>query len=304
MHFSLIAQNDSVFVKNDSAFGQTNAGKIFLSHDLGDSWTRSDNGLPTNAIINALALADNIVVAATEEQGVYISEDGLKSWHASNKGLPKRSRISSLIYHHGLLFAGTNREGVFISSDKGRTWKSTGAIKNESIFCFYSSGNDLLVGAEQGIYRSDDNGNSWNQVSQGNQINSFSSKGSVLYAATSHGILRSKNSVDWETVWNKATVISIAQNDHEMIAMSSGPVYLAADVEGKNWVSLYPSFDRYTFRLTPSSDRLFIAPWKKNLRALNKNEYFHGRGLPEKVALSHLLETPYGLIVAIGFTGC
>ncbi len=298
MHFSLIAQNDSVQTQND-------AGKIFLSHDSGENWSRSDNGLPANAIINALALADDIVVAATEEQGIYISADGLKSWQASNNGLPKRPRVSSLTYHQGLLFAGTFRDGIFVSSDKGRTWKSTSAdIKNESVYCFHSSENAVLAGTEQGIYRSDDNGNSWKQVSSGNQINSFSSKGSILYAATGHGILRSENSIDWETVWNKAQVMSIAQNENEMIAMSNGPVYLAADRDGKNWVSLHPFFDRYTFRLTPSSDRLFIAPWKKTLRALNKNEYFHGRGLPEKVALSHLLETPYGLIVAIGFTGC
>jgi photosystem II stability/assembly factor-like uncharacterized protein len=297
MHFNLIAQNDSVQTENP--------GKIFLSHDLGENWSRSDNGMPGDAIINALALADDIVVAATEGQGIYISSDGLKSWHASNKGLPKRARISSLIYHHGLLFAGTSRDGIFVSPDNGRSWKSTNAsITNQTVHCFHSSSNTLLAGAEQGIYRSDDNGNSWKLVSSGNQINSFTSKGSVIYAATSHGILRSENGVDWETVWNKATVISIAQNEHEMIAMSNGPIYLAADTNGKNWVSLHPFFDRYTFRLTPSSGRLFIAPWKKTLKALAKNEYFHGRGLPEKVALSVLLETPYGLVVAIGFTGC
>jgi photosystem II stability/assembly factor-like uncharacterized protein len=298
MQINLIAQNDSVFVQRDP-------GKIFLSSDLGDTWSRSDNGFPEQAIINALTLADNVVVAATEEHGIYLSADGLKSWAPSSKGLPSRAKVNSLIFHQGLLFAGTYQHGVFSSADKGRTWKSTNAgVANEPIRCFYSLGNTLLAGADQGIYRSEDNGKSWAVVFHGNQINSFTAKNNILYAATNRGILRSVNTVEWATVWNLNTVISIAQNDNELIAMSDGPVYLAAGNDGKHWITLHPFFDRYTFRLTPSSDRLFIAPYKKTLRALNENEYFHGRGLPEKTPFSFLLETPYGVVVAIGFTGC
>jgi hypothetical protein len=296
MHFNLIAQNDSV---------QTlNPGKIFLSHDLGENWSRSDNGFPPDATVNALALADDIVVAATEQHGIYISTDGLKSWLQADKGVGNREKVNALIYHRGFVFAGTDRNGIFISNDNGKTWKTSNAgITIQPIRSFYSLGNTLLAGADQGIYRSEDNGKSWTLVYRGNQINSFTSKGSVLYAATSRGILRSENSVDWISVWNKATVIAIAENDHELIAMSDGPVFLAAN-DGKNWITLHPFFDRYTFRLTPKSDRLFISPWKNTLKALQRNEYFHGRGLPEKTPLSRLLETPYGVVVAIGFTGC
>lgn len=297
MHIGLFAQSDSAFAENA-------VGRIFVSKDLGENWSRSDNGFPSEAVVNALALADNIVIAATEEHGIYISTDGLKSWSAP-KGILKNEKVNAVTYHHGLVFAGTYRNGIFISNDNGRSWKpANNGLTVESIRCFHSAGNILLAGADQGVYRSDDNGNTWKLVSRGNQINSFTSKGSVLFAATSHGILRSENGTDWISVWDRATVISIAQNDHEMIAMSDGPVYLAAGTEGKYWIRLHQFFDRYTFRLTPSSDRLFIAPFKKTLKALNNNEYFYGRGLPDKVAFSGLLETPYGVIVAVGFTGC
>jgi hypothetical protein len=295
---SAFAQNDSVFVKIDP-------GKIFLSHDLGESWSRSDLGFPTDAVVNALALADNTVVAATEEHGIYISEDGLKSWSSGNKGLSPNEKINTLIYHKGLLFAGTFRNGIFMSSDNGRSWKSSSAgLTIEPIRSLYSIGNTLLAGGDQGIYRSEDNGKSWRAVFRGNQINSFISKGSVVFAATSHGILRSENSVDWVSVWSNRTVRSIAQNEHELVAMSDGPIYLAGNNEGKHWISLHPVFDRYTFRLTPSSDRLFISPYKKILKALKEQENFYGRGLPEKVPFSQLLETPFGVVAAIGFTGC
>lgn len=296
VQISLYAQNDSVFVRNE--------GKIFVSHDLGDNWTRIDNGFPDDAFVNALALADNVVVAATQQHGIYISTDGLKTWVPAKAGLTRREPVNALIYHNGLLFAGTDLDGILVSADNGRTWRaSNGGIRMQPIRSFYSQGNTLLAGAQYGIYRSADNGKSWTLVTEGNQVHSFTSQGSVLYAATSRGILRSENGIDWITVSNLATVISICQNEHELIAMSDGPVFLAAS-DGKNWFRLHPAFDRYTFRLTPSSDRLFISPWKKTLRALKDNKYFYGRGLPEKVPFSRLLETPYGVVVAVGFTGC
>lgn len=291
IHFSLLAQND--------------AGRIFVSNDLGENWSRSDNGFPTETKINALALADHIIVAATEDNGIYISSDGLKSWYSSNNGLSKTEKVNALIYHQGLLFAGTYRNGIFVSNDNGHTWKSANnGVIVTSIRCFYSSGNTLLAGTDDGIYRSDDHGHSWIQVSRGDQINSFTSRGPIVLAASNHGILRSENNKDWTTVWNKTAVQTITENDRELIAMSAGQTYLAAGNDGIYWVRIHPFLDRYTFRLTPKSERLFIAPWKKTLKALNKNEFFLGRGLPDNTPFSLLLETPYGIVAAIGFTGC
>lgn len=293
----------SLFAQNDSAFVQ-NTGKIFLSQDLGENWTRRDNGFPKDAFVNALALADNIVVAATQQHGIYISTDGLKSWSPANKGLTHREPVNALIYHNGLVFAGTDLDGILVSRDNGRTWRpSNGGVTMQPIRSFHTQGNTLLAGAEYGIYRSEDNGKSWTLVSEVGPVHSFTSKGSALYAASSRGILRSENGIQWTTVSNLASVLAICQNEHELIAMSDGPVFLAAG-DGLQWIRLYPAFDRYTFRLTPTSDRLFISPWKKTLRALKENKYFIGRGLPGNTPFSRLLETPYGVVVAVGFTGC
>ena len=61
------------------------------------------------------------------------------------------------------LYAGTYGYGVFKSTDNGTSWNPCiNGLKNSFIFSLTTSGSNIIAGTAFGIYYSSDNGNSWN----------------------------------------------------------------------------------------------------------------------------------------------
>ena len=121
----------------------------------------------------------NHLFLGTTNSWIYETEDGGSSW----RRLAQLSKNGDLILDNILvdesdpktLFVGAwvvdhADGGLFISDDAGKTWTSLEAMKGQSIRALSQSASDskiLVAGTLRGVFRSEDGGVQWKQISIG-----------------------------------------------------------------------------------------------------------------------------------------
>ncbi|MBI4535852.1 MAG: T9SS type A sorting domain-containing protein [Ignavibacteriae bacterium] len=142
------------------AFQSPDSGYLLWSPDLGVSWQRIDNGLPSGHFdIQSFAATDSFLFAGgryASETMMFRSADGGKSWSAVAGGLPIDNAVNSVYAFGNVLFAGvgswTRCCGVFRSTNNGASWEnvSEGLPSNNPILSFIANGAYLFAGTSYG----------------------------------------------------------------------------------------------------------------------------------------------------------
>ncbi len=117
------------------------------------------------------------IYLGTTNSWVYQTEDGGASWHR----LAKLAKSDDLILDNvvvdqadpktllvGAWIVDHPGGGLFISHDAGKTWTSVDAMKDQSIRALTQAPSNpkiLIAGTLKGVYRSEDGGVQWNQIS-------------------------------------------------------------------------------------------------------------------------------------------
>lgn len=153
-------------------------GGLMISEDNGNNWAYKDLINPNfgneSLPISTLLLVDSILFAGSPGGGIYITSDWGDTWIDANNGITGNAygvKILELLNQN--VFAGT-QNGVYISTNLGQSWEernngipSNSAGYNE-VNAIIEINDTLYAGifdanqGEGGIYKSTDNGNSWN----------------------------------------------------------------------------------------------------------------------------------------------
>jgi photosystem II stability/assembly factor-like uncharacterized protein len=288
-----------------NAAAQDSNYPIYVTRDRGQHWEPAGTGLPKDARINAWTVHRHKVIVSIGSQGIYTSVDKLKSWEPINTGLPKNVKIDALLSKGDLLLAGTHQHGIYVSYNGGDSWQpSSKGLTNMTVRSFYADQHYIMAGTNDGVYLSTDNGMTWKPTMRNVQINAFTSLRGIVFAASSAGIYQSR---DGGTHWaasgmNHGASSSItADGDKVVFTLYGGKTYVSSDL-GSTWLDAYSFFDPYTFRITPKSIPILIAPWREVLNIYYYQQMTGSNGLPD-MSFTHLLETPYGTLTAAG-GGC
>jgi hypothetical protein len=169
----------------------TSSAGVYKSFGGGDSWIPANSGLPTNAVIRALAINphDPSIIYAGTSLGVYRSNIGGASWSIANTGIPSSSSILSLgvsPVDPDTIYAGLNDGGVYKTLNGGLSWNpSSAGLPTLGVgfpsFAFATS--TIYVAARSsfgagtvggGVYKSFNDGASWNPVNNGVLSNAVS----------------------------------------------------------------------------------------------------------------------------------
>ncbi|MFQ5639037.1 MAG: WD40/YVTN/BNR-like repeat-containing protein [bacterium] len=150
-------------VKDDLIFLGVNSDGIFKTANPGTSWTGPLKGLPEHPRIRDLLVRKDVIFAGIADLvGVYKSTDNGESW--SYSGLSKW--VGSLLWHDNELFAAAAASGgVSKSSDGGQTWVTI--LENQVCYGFAVWNDRILVGTNEGVFISDDNGETWRPSNNG-----------------------------------------------------------------------------------------------------------------------------------------
>lgn len=154
-------------------FAGTYEQGMFRSTDDGLSWEPISNGLPANVIDNAikaiLVKPENNYIFLATPNGVFRSTDDGVIW---TQLLDSSAYVNCLAMNsRGHILAGVHPrifKGVYLSKDNGEHWTNIGLILESISAITINSQDHIFAGTYfDGIYRSTDDGKSWELINDG-----------------------------------------------------------------------------------------------------------------------------------------
>lgn len=172
-----------------------------------------------------LPSSDGKLYVGTSE-GVFSSDNDGISWRVNNIGL--RGHVNNLIQaKNGRLYAGTYY-GIFYSDNNGTTWMESESVlsgKEITSLVLTSNGYLFVATASDGLFRSTDNGISWQFLGAINStVKSLTVdlKGRLYVGTYDKGVLRSK---DWGETWQQTNFKENLFDVNNLVVSPSGRIY-------------------------------------------------------------------------------
>jgi photosystem II stability/assembly factor-like uncharacterized protein len=224
---------------------------IFLSMDEGEHWEKV-----TDYFADNITISGNNVYAGRRD--FRLSMDYGKTWNQVTNNLP-HGFILSLASDGNKIYAGIDQysRGLYISTDSGKNWVSI--FLGSEVLEVEIDGNNIYIGTWiDGIYRSINNGDSWEQINNGLislYANSIEKRGDILVAG---GCLSTDNGNNWMPLVGANDVVDVGITEDFIFVASYGsvkrlpfPVLLLDD----NWISFYePTPGSATFNIISTTD--------------------------------------------------
>lgn len=176
--------------------------KILLqSNDRGQSWQDISAGLPSGVEPERLFALEDIVFLGGQS-GFYSSMTGHKAPEWEKEILPDE-KITSLYPGHTGLYAYGLGSGFFLNMQGSGIWiPINNLFKGKAVNTFLeTSDGSVLIGSDNGIFKSTDGFKTWRQVCEGDLIYKLAESDGLLIAQGVKGMLRSTDHGEqWESV--------------------------------------------------------------------------------------------------------
>ena len=196
-------------------------------------WTQTDEPGVTASVGTLTKTSDNALYAVMGHKSIYKLPMGEKDWELVNADLLRQETEDDIpiAEHDGTLYIIPTHE-LFASTDGGKTWDLIGPCPKGHVRELLITEEAFYLSLSNGIFRSDDAGNSWinmndglgNRLIEHDGIGTLRVSRDILFAETSLGVYR-LNAETWEhlqlPVDNIARVCSLAvSGDHIYVAVS------------------------------------------------------------------------------------
>jgi ligand-binding sensor domain-containing protein len=128
----------------------------------------SSNAGITNSYVVSLANNAGGHLFTGTYSGIFRSTDSGRQWKSVSTGINALDIYSMAINSAGHIFAATLLGQVYQSTDDGETWLPTNLRLDNTIVysLFINRAGHIFTGTENGVYRSIDNGESWNKTTR------------------------------------------------------------------------------------------------------------------------------------------
>jgi photosystem II stability/assembly factor-like uncharacterized protein len=280
---------------------------IYRSTDAGQTWVPFDKGVPHDATVSSFLIVNDKIIAATDYHGIYSIREGDTKWKRIDEDLPIDVDINTIAAIGNSLIIGTLSHGMMISSNNGVNWEDYSFPYTKTpIRCLYTKRNLLFAGADNGIYRSVNNGLSWEHVYKGVQVNGFTELKNKISAALMNGAIETNDDgLHWNYVYEPHTLHDISSDGERLYAMTLGAGLKASSDGGQSWEVINNGLgtkNLYTFEVKRLGNKIFAAQWYGIYTSDNfgKDWTIIKTGLPDSTAFSTLEVMNSGLIAGIG----
>jgi photosystem II stability/assembly factor-like uncharacterized protein len=235
-----------IYKTNDVVYAGTDTQGVYKSIDNGLSWIAANKGIERTSIKDMIASGGNLLASVVARGGctlnIFKSTDGGANWTATS-GLSQNVVISFAVkgsFVYATFYnADPNHSGISRSSDNGNTWQEIAAPVHNGGKMIVSD-NAIIVASDNIIWRSLDDGVSWNAVEQFalTGINSFARVGTKLFATGSTVLWTSlDNGGTWTMTPFPAGATSLSSDGITIFLGSGSKVFKSTD-QGANWIDV------------------------------------------------------------------
>ncbi len=185
-----------------SALAARSSGTLYALTD-GGAYKRDDSSgawnliSPAGRVFSSIALAGaGSILLSSEATGIYRSSDDGATW--SGADIRGRDIFSAVSLPTGELFAGTLGSGIFRSLPGQQGWTQIpNGVTGPYVYSFAESGGSLFAATNLGVYRTNDEGQSWVNTTSGVLSGTAYAVGvtpdGTLLAGTGFGVYRSSD---------------------------------------------------------------------------------------------------------------
>lgn len=209
---------------------------LLRSVDKGKSWTRiTPDSVNMHVYAIGINQIDHIFIGGPR---IYFSRDDGSTWEKTD--IPQDNFLTSSIDFNiqGHVFIGTNK-GIFRSLDEGVTWAKV--LDSVRVYSLLVNGDKTIFALEEygAVYRSTDNGNSWQKLSgvSGNCFTSNLQENIFLGSSDSTIWISTDNGNNWNSIRSPSvflTTISVNDNNRIFSAVRDKGIFLSDDY-GTTW---------------------------------------------------------------------
>ena len=142
---------------------------IFRSTDLGDSWTPVNTGLPyePGEGFYGTVFAQKGSTLYAGSGGLYASTDNGNTWHHVPT-LQKRVAVSGVVIIGDRIYISTSEDGIWYSDDDGDSWiPINDGLGHKSVRVLSRIGTTLVAGTEDGTFRIKASEDTWTPINEG-----------------------------------------------------------------------------------------------------------------------------------------
>ena len=228
----------------------------------------------------------------TGENGVFRSSDYGESWIEINSGLNGRHPWCLAMDSSQVIWAGINFPGgLYKSTDNGNNWDLTNLISAKIYSLEVNSSNVVIAGGEDSVYISFDQGQSWSSSYVSDRIvwGLASNRIDDIFAV-GEGIFRSTNNgSSWEAVYSNRnpSEFNIDNNDNIYAAMNYLGIMKSSD-NGENWDTISYQPAEY---ITSDRKGIFYGSWYGIHESLDSCVNWIYRGLTGDIRRIAILDT-------------
>ena len=225
----------SIAVIGNNFFAGSSNG-VYISTNNGTTWTTA--GLADNVVTSIAASGANLF--ASTSSNVFLSTNNGTTWTSADSGLPNNGIVQLSV--RGVYILAKTQLGFFLSTNSGTSWTglaTTGfPVGYATPNAFTPVGTNLFYGfLDWGIYRSTNNGRSWDIVNTGLQESSITAlvatRKSAFVSTFDYLYALSPGSSDWIPALAGQRVPAVA--DTVLYVTANSGVSYSSD-EGKSWV--------------------------------------------------------------------
>jgi photosystem II stability/assembly factor-like uncharacterized protein len=238
-------QTHVIFEANNVVYAGTDTQGIYKSTDNGLSWVAANAGIERTSINDMIVSGGNLLAAVSSGcpglLNVFKSTDNGETWSGTTglAGKVVRSFAIKSPFLYAMFAALPGDSGIARSSDNGNTWQVIPSIITNAGKSIVSD-NAIIVAEDNFIWRSTDDGASWDLVEQFalTGISSFARAGTKLFGAARTGIQTSTdNGASWAFEAFSDGADSFSANGSTIYLGSSSKVFKSTDL-GLTWIDV------------------------------------------------------------------